>query len=432
MSKILVAGAGHGGLVAAANLAAAGHDVTVIEKSSRAGAGHDWHDMMSLHAFDFASLSRPDKAAYGAGLPMCFYSPNKKVKLCLPFTENEDSICIDRKLLLSHLIDCAEERGVKFKFLTRALSAECENGRVTGLLTSHAGHEKLLPCDLLIDAAGFHSPVKMNLPDEMGIQKELDEKAVFHCYRAYFNKTADEYSDPPYGVHVFHCGRPGIDWVITEKNYIDVLIGKFGAFEDGEIEEALEDFREEYPYMGKKILRGGSTVDIPISRTLPMIVANGYAAVGDSACMTVPLNGSGINLSLKAGKLLAQTVLGADGEYTKEKLWGYQYRYNKLFGDKLLIIDMLRSFFSGMKAENIDFFLERGILTAEDFDTGSLSLTAGEVLRKIKATLPQAYVLPPLVKSMKGAAMISRVDEMLPERYDEKKLERWLKKYCTI
>ena len=46
MKKIIVAGAGHGGLAAAALLAKQGYDVTVIEAKKRAEMGHDWHDVM--------------------------------------------------------------------------------------------------------------------------------------------------------------------------------------------------------------------------------------------------------------------------------------------------------------------------------------------------------------------------------------------------
>ena len=39
--KILVAGAGHGGLSCAANLAKSGFDVTVLEKQKRENLGYD-------------------------------------------------------------------------------------------------------------------------------------------------------------------------------------------------------------------------------------------------------------------------------------------------------------------------------------------------------------------------------------------------------
>ncbi|MCR5041882.1 MAG: NAD(P)-binding protein, partial [Clostridia bacterium] len=42
MEKIIVAGAGHGGLVAAAHFAKAGYDVTVYEKNAREDLGYDW------------------------------------------------------------------------------------------------------------------------------------------------------------------------------------------------------------------------------------------------------------------------------------------------------------------------------------------------------------------------------------------------------
>ena len=44
MKKIIVAGAGHGGLTAAYNLSKNGFDVTVFEKGDREGLGYDWHE----------------------------------------------------------------------------------------------------------------------------------------------------------------------------------------------------------------------------------------------------------------------------------------------------------------------------------------------------------------------------------------------------
>ena len=48
MKKILVAGAGHGGLVAAALLAKQGCDVTVYEAKREEDIGHDWEDRFTF------------------------------------------------------------------------------------------------------------------------------------------------------------------------------------------------------------------------------------------------------------------------------------------------------------------------------------------------------------------------------------------------
>ncbi len=48
MANIIIAGAGHGGLAAAARLAQAGHTVTVFENKNRTELGYDWHDRFSF------------------------------------------------------------------------------------------------------------------------------------------------------------------------------------------------------------------------------------------------------------------------------------------------------------------------------------------------------------------------------------------------
>ena len=46
--KILVAGAGHGGLAAAGLLAKQGADVTIFERGTEEGLGYDWTDIFNL------------------------------------------------------------------------------------------------------------------------------------------------------------------------------------------------------------------------------------------------------------------------------------------------------------------------------------------------------------------------------------------------
>jgi flavin-dependent dehydrogenase len=70
-----------------------------------------------------------------------------------------------------------------------------------------------------------------------------------------------------------------------------------------------------------------------------MMVFDGYAAIGDSAFMTVPIIGSGIANSLKAARMLADTILAdRDGAYDFEHLWKYQTRYYKNIGAGLAAV----------------------------------------------------------------------------------------------
>ena len=68
MSSVLIAGAGHGGLSAAAILAKNGYKVTVLEKHTKDSIGHDWHDAMDIPAFRFADIPVPDEKDFRRGL----------------------------------------------------------------------------------------------------------------------------------------------------------------------------------------------------------------------------------------------------------------------------------------------------------------------------------------------------------------------------
>ena len=439
MKKILVAGAGHGGLSAAAILAKNGFDVTVIEKETKETIGHDWHDAMDIPAFKFADIPVPDESDFKRGLNMCYYNPKKSAKINMdggPGVSSSNCITIDRKFLIRYLIKHCEDCGVKFIFGVNILSAICEGTRVTGIKTEADGVEKDFFGDMIIDAAGMYSPVRRTLPEEFDIEREFSEDETFEIFRAYYENTEKYITSPNYSVFFYNCGKPGLDWVITEEDYIDVLIGKFGRLSEEEKEASLKDIRENYPGIGHTPVRGGVTARIPLSKTVSRLVADSYALIGDSASMTVPLNGSGIDLSLQAGKLLA-TVITASAEngFRKEDLWQYQYRYFTLFGNSLIAIAVLRKFLSAVKAEDIDFFLEKGILTETEIGMagGNFSaVNAKYVIEKLVAAAPEIKLLPSLARAAKNVPLIPVVQKIMPAVWDEKKVRRWTELYREL
>ncbi len=432
MKKIIVAGAGHGGLTAAINLAKKGCDVTVIEAKAREDMGHDWCDYLGLDAFDEAGIERPSESEYRRGIQQGYRNPSRTILLQPKVTEK--SIIMDRKVLISNLIAQAEKAGVKFTFGKRVEGAIVQGEVVMGIRCAD-GEE--FRGDLVIDACGLYSPVRRSLPAVCGIQKEIESKDVFHVYRVYFKSDGTE-MDPPYMIDLFHMDKPGIDWIITEEGYVDILIGKFGMsgeLTQEEVDAAIADYRQQYPFVSDEIVRGGSFADIPLTKTLPMVVCDGYAAVGDSAGMTVPLNGSGIILSMKAGKLLADAALAAEGPVTKRVLWPYQYEYFQRYGYDLITVNTLKSFFTYIDSGNVDYFCEHGVLTEENLQLGGgdgLIITPRYVLHVISIFPPMIKLLPSLIKTFKGMPLKPIIGPIMPKTYDEKKVGAWRKFYEVL
>ena len=105
MKRILVAGAGHGGLSAAYNLARNGYDVTVIEAKSREDLGYDWHDALEMSAFIESGMPCPPESMYEPNIPQVFTNPKATVKIPLPYDER-DGFMMDRKVLINYLVSC--------------------------------------------------------------------------------------------------------------------------------------------------------------------------------------------------------------------------------------------------------------------------------------------------------------------------------------
>lgn len=425
--NIVVAGAGHGGLSAALNLAENGYDVTVFEAKKKEEMGWDWHDCMYPVCLEEAGFGLPEKEHLYEFRNAAFLPPAKSVMADTDTGPSKSLFSMDRQYLLSYMIEKCIDAGVKFEFETPVTGVLTCGKRVTGIKTA----KKDVKADLVIDSAGIYSPVRRNLPPMFRIQREIGEGETFYCYRAFFEKTEEKFTAPHYKIFFYHCGRAGMDWAITEDGYVDILIGSFSPLSQAEVDEALEDFRKDYPYMGEKIVRGGSFADIPLRKVYSKFITNGYAAIGDAACMTEPLSGSGITLSINAGKILADVILRNPGaDFTEELLWEYQYEYIKKNGNRYLGDAVLKGFLGCMTADDIDFFMVKNILGAKELGRGG-DYTLNEILEKLNV-LKKPALLPGLAAVGVKIALIPVANKLLPEKYDVEKIRRWRKIYGIL
>lgn len=437
-TKIIIAGAGHGGLVCGALLAEKGYDVTIYEAKKRRDIGHDWTDVFPLSSFDEAGIPRPPKNRYIPSRPICYTNPNKTVRLQMPENTNKKSSnsVLDRKYLIQYLIRYAEKKGVRVRYDTEVVSPITDGKRVLGLTLRKNNRLSCVFGDLIIDAAGMDSPVRRLLPGCFHIQNEFEDDQIFTCYRACYEKTDATEPKNQYTVHFFHMREPGISWVISEKNCMDLLIGHFGTtLTQEQIDEAVSDLRETYPAIGENIVRGGQVARIPIRRTIPLLIADGYAAVGDCAGMTIPIIGSGIANSIRAGKYLADAVEGdPDQTFSKAALWPYQYNYFTRVGNKLVMIDKLRSLCTKLDADDVDYLLEKDILSTNELaaGSGSVELSASLLIQKILKSIPRVTMLANVTKTFFKTNTVKRVLSEMPIEYDEQAVHDWVEQYAQV
>ena len=436
--RILVAGAGHGGLSAAAILAKNGYDVTVVEKSNLRDMGYDWHDVFDLDTFDFADIPRPDESLLGTYDGDAFCGPTFDSIVEFDNGHSPNTISMDRKVLIRHLIDHCKSCGVKFVFGAEITGPVMSGSRVIGFSTKGKKGKKTYYGDLVIDAAGMDSPIRLGLPDKCGIVRDFADTDKIFIYRAYYNKVEVPDFESPYKylVSCYHLCRPGIDWIDVDEDYVDILIGKFGELHPEEVEAALEDLREHDPRLGTEVIRGGQYVSIPIGAAIPMLVCDGLAIVGDSASMVVPITGSGITASIKAGKLLASTVMNdREGDFTTETLWSYQYRYFKSVQKDFMPIYMLRKVLTALEPEDVDF-LFKNIVKSKLINAatgGNVSgIPVSTVLEMAIKGLPKAKLMADLAAAAISTGEGVAIAEKIPMEYDKRAVEAWKKEYSAL
>ena len=434
---ILVAGAGHGGLAAAADLARKGFDVTVLEQKAEDALGYDWTDIFAPESLIAAGVPYPSKSLYTYKENMTFFPPAQSVALTQRVPQSELEIKMERRDIYAHLIAHARRCGVKFRFETAVTAPLLLGSRVCGV---YAGEEKLY-ADLVIDACGMDSPLRTALPEICGVEREIGKNNVAYVYRAFYARTGDFTPAHNYEVYLLHRGRKEVAWVATEEDFADVLIVRFAPFGMDEVETVLDDLRKTNPHIGDTVVRGGQFAKIPVRQPLAVLVADGYAALGDSAFMTVPLIGSGIANALKASHILSETVVGdKDCAYTAETLWKYQVGYYKLLGTGYAAMTCLKNACLTMEPAEVDFLFERGILTEKDVTITAnttnvqsmIKLSMKEMVERAKKLCTDKILLTKILRIASQIASATALCAMMPKTWAPQTVRKWTASYTAF
>ena len=427
--KIIIAGAGIGGLQAAKLLAAKGHDVTIYEKSAEGELGQDWYEDIDYKLFNDIKIKLPE-GSYRA----------ENVNLVPPFTDDYIEIEIpkdqrkwrvNRKKLIEQMLNDAVEKGAKIVYSTPCRKLIIKGDRVGGVVAG-ANKDKLY-CDLVIDACGINSPLRKSLPDEFGVTKEPGEDEYYSAFRGVF----DTYPDMPIPkqkkkLFVKFMGQPGFSRVICEPgDKVDVFVSKMGKMSRFEFETLFRQLRIENQIIGYEDLVRGVFAKIPVRYPLTKMVVDGYVAVGDSAFMNAQMLGNGIADSVRAGQMLGETINEADSPAARS-LWKYQVSYFKQIAYERFLVDIMRRMLLKSKSDEIRFLLEGGFLTKEEIKTVVLGkgivFSVKFIIDKFGVGRKKFKLYSELIKVLKTGKAAMDTAKQIPAKYDNAKINAWQKK----
>lgn len=434
MSKIIVAGGGHGGVIAAIKLAEKGFDVTLFESKEKGSLGLRQTDAVDMSSFEFAEIPVPDY--FRRGKNEITFVPKNTVhgSLTLP-AQNDISLLVDRTELIEYLFKLAEESGVKIHYCEAVVKPILLGNRVVGIETDKDTYY----ADLVIDACGVNSPVRCNLPDYLRVNRPIDKYDVIYSYRGYFNRITDApQPQTPYNIFFKDDGNVGFSWLITEFDRVDALVCRFHKLDESEILQTLNTLHQENEHMGLDLVYGGSHGVIPVCQPLAILVSDGYAAVGDSAFMTVALKGSGLAYSIKAGKLLADAVCADEnGCLNQETLWEYQKNFFKEIGFGAGSFAVLKNMLPFMTADDVNKLFEMKLITTEELSAlwGNKSelifntKTIGSIKEKVRLVRDE-----PMLKELFGSLAVwltkyAVLQTSFPNKYNKKDVLDWADKY---
>lgn len=435
MKKIVVLGAGHGGLVAAIKLSQAGYDITIVEKSEREKISFNWEDDIRFDIFKIVGLENPSEEIYSQKLKWKFIAPDEKNFLRVTQLAPMEEVSISRRGLATFLISQAELAGAKIVFSEIAKTLNLKDGFVTGVSCQSGNNYE---CDMVIDASGLRSPFRAQIPDQFLVQKEPEKDDLMQACRAFY-KGMDGVArpDPDNALTLLHLDFPGIAWCnYNHLDEVDVLIGRMGSLSAEEAENAIENLRFSNPILSYQELRPAVFTEIGVRHPLSVPVADGYAAVGDSAFQSMPLMGSGIEASMKAGMFLAEQIISIkDKPLSAANLWPYQVKFMQEIGASYTFIDVLKRWAINIPSKQVNWVFASGAITESDLSMISTEKDpSGKpgsigIVKKAILLLKNPRLIGLAAGCLFRASHAKSIASKIPDSYDISKISKWKDKY---
>ena len=423
--KVIFIGAGNAALVAAERLARGGVECVVFERNAYENLSYDWHDDINPDAWEEYGLPAPKDGTHFTKKNWTFIPPSENSETTLNLPEEKLDWSTERRLLAQQYVDRAKDV-VDFRFESPVDSLIIEDGVVKGVVVKG---ERVL-ADLVVDNSGALSKFRASLPKEWKITPEPDSTEIFVAYRG-FHAKLEGVGDPAATnkAYLKHLGEDGISWSILDPaGTVNVLIGRQGKLSKETFDRAYEALKRSNPIIDDKVVRGGIECIIPIRFPLLRMVGDGYVAIGDAAFMTIPMIGSGIENSMKAGFELADVILKKQS-VTRADLWEYEVTYFEKRGAEHLGVDILKRWLLGAKPDDIDWLFGKKVVDEKnmaDAATGHLIiLSPKDLIVKATRGISRLPLLLKMAVMLEKTKKVAKLGKKIPKVYDERAIDKW-------
>ena len=337
---IIIVGTGPAGLYFGWKMAELNHKVLIIEKEQRdkIGSRLDSFHIDSIK-FDEFGVPPPDLNSpefitiVKQGLTRDPEGNNEKIT-DYPFQ------VMRLPYFLQRLLGLAEKQGVTVRFNAKFKEPIIQDGILIGISYLNEINVEKAYAKLIVDASGPGAVIRTSLPPEFNVEtfKIADDEKMYVILRYVNWKPSD--IEIPTGSASWTFYK---SWVAPSPDDSDGLIGTGQPFSFEQTERVFKDFIQSIELPDFEVVKIEKGI-VPYRRPPYSVVSDNFLCLGDSACITKPINGEGITAGWKLAQIAIQVIdeaLKAQKILLKQVLWDINTQYFRDQGAK----------FAGMRAQ---------------------------------------------------------------------------------
>jgi len=461
--KVVVIGAGPGGVVLARELAKRGVSVDIYEKGLYEDLGHDWSDAMELIALSAAGFEMPvlDGLEWKGALVKEHQNADgifekhavPRLKICSPGLTNCKEvdflmITTDRLRLGRLLVDQAVAAGAQIFYRHQGLELSYTvNGRrgpdgveVNGVVVRNleSGIDSTVQADLVVESSGFQSVLRKSLPAFTGLADSFQDNdfALVHREVRGYNQPAQGQEAAGIPDHYRYGFHTGYQWThIHNSESIDVGAGVKNDPANPDPRDLIEEFISRHPAITDLRIRGGRSLCI-VGIPLLNFVSNGFIVIGDAASTSVPTTGCGAGSAMLIGLWAADVVTEAAREERNDigKLWEINTKFycDSERGKSFAALAALRVMLQQLSHQELDFLFSKDLMDADTLQNAVNGIfkppTMKKMLQSVCGGISNPLILLKLNKAISGAVRIYKHYQKYPRTWNADTYEPWEKK----